>query len=108
MQVRDEATEPSPEQHIGPSARDFHLDHTSCMNEPRRRPPRRGRGTRPSSRQSTDNGGDDNPYRESSGSESPSESMESVSTNEPVFERPAPEPPPPTPVELPPAAATNG
>ena len=34
------------------------------MNE-RRRPPRRGRGTRPSERSSTEQSGEDNPYRES-------------------------------------------
>ena len=34
------------------------------MNE-RRRPPRRGRGTRPSNRTPVENGGEDNPYRES-------------------------------------------
>ncbi len=39
------------------------LTDNSCMNE-RRRPPRRGRGTRPSSTAPAENGGEDNPYRD--------------------------------------------
>src|SRR4051812_32274616 len=67
------------------------------MNE-RRRPPRRGRGTRPSSRKSTENGGDENPYREAPASDEPGEPMESMTTTEAPFERPTPDtaPPPPS------------
>ncbi|MEP6730120.1 MAG: hypothetical protein ABJE10_05765, partial [bacterium] len=72
------------------------------MNE-RRRPPRRKRGPRPNG-PDTDNGGEDNPYREASASEEngaePPERGAATDTQPEPVSRPAP-PPPPREVESP-------
>ncbi|MEP6621313.1 MAG: transcription termination factor Rho [bacterium] len=78
------------------------------MNE-RRRPPRRGRGTRPSSRPTAEIGGEDNPYRES-----PVESLDAPDDRSPEPDAPtdrAPrvsEAPAPSSGERPPAAGADG
>jgi transcription termination factor Rho len=72
------------------------------MNE-RRRPPRRGRGPRPN-RPDTENGGEDNPYRESPASaEVDTEPVERTAATEAP-----PEPRAPREVERPPADETGG
>jgi transcription termination factor Rho len=62
-----------------------HPDHHRCMNE-RRRPPRRGRGTRPYNRSESEQPGEDNPYRDASDeSRSPETSPESASSAPPAL-----------------------
>ncbi len=56
------------------------------MNE-RRRPPRRGRGSKPYQRPADENGGEDNPYRNASG-EGTGDSVEPVTATEAPLERP--------------------
>ncbi|MDB4887053.1 MAG: hypothetical protein JWN79_2491, partial [Gemmatimonadetes bacterium] len=59
------------------------------MNE-RRRPPRRGRGTRPSNRSAAEQAGEDNPYRDAPGEGMSGESTTATESAQGAPERTSP------------------